>query len=366
MLQIQRKSASIIILIFFSISIPYAVLHIAASKPASAEDETLDQKVERLTQNSVIVDLHADTILRLYRNKQFLSKEYPGAQVDIPKWKRGGVKVQFFAISSPTPDKRPMIKKWEDIEYIPYFKRVVEKHPEIEQVTTHSEAQRVVNQGKIAIVLTVEGAGLIEDKIERVQMLYDAGVRAVGPIWNITNCLGDSARDAPRWNGLSPFGKEVIKEMNRLGIMIDVSHASEKAAWDIIHTSTQPVFASHSNAMAVRRHARNLTDDQIFVIASNGGIIGVCLHRTFLRKGLERATIDDVVAHVKHLIKVGDIDCVAIGSDFDGKAFLPIGLEDTGKLPALMKALFEAGLTEDQVKKIFGENAMRYFARICP
>ncbi len=333
--------------------------------PVNAGDP-IPRTVARLVAEGRFVDLHADTILRAARRHQDLLAEYPGAEVDIPKLRRAGVGLTFFAVCSPRPRLRPGFRTWKDFAFIRYFKEVMASHPDLEQAFSATDARRIQAQGRIPVVLSIEGAGILLNDPGRLQTLYEAGVRAIGLVWNITNTLADSARDEPKWGGLSPVGRDAVREMNRLGIMVDVSHASEAAFWDILETSTRPVYASHSNAHALRQHARNLKDEQIRAIAERGGIIGVAFHRTFLKRGRGPATIEDVVAHVQHIARVGGIGCVAIGTDFGGGAILPAGLGDIGKLPALVEALLRAGFSEQEVRAIMGGNAMRYFETICP
>ncbi len=340
--------------------------HLGGAAPAESRGDVVGEVVARLVAEGRFVDLHADTILRAARRRQDLDTEYPGAEVDIPKLRRAGVGLTFFAVCSPRPRLRPGFRTWEDFAFIRYFKHVVATHEGIEQALSASDARRIRAEGKIPVVLSLEGAGILLEDPGRLQTLYDAGMRAIGPVWNITNTLADAARDEPRWGGLSPVGRRAVLEMNRLGIMVDVSHASENAFWDIIETSKSPVYASHSNAYALRAHPRNLKDEQIRAIAKRGGVIGVAFHRTFLKRGRGPATIDDVVAHVRHIAAVGGVSSVAIGTDFGGGAILPAGLGDMGRLPDLVKALLESGFSEQDVRAIMGGNAMRYFETICP
>jgi membrane dipeptidase len=221
-------------------------------------------------------------------------------------------------------------------------------------------------QKKIAGIVVVEGGHCIEDKLENLFAFYAAGARVMTITWNNSTSWAVSAKDSRADNvGLSDFGKQVIRTMDSLGMVIDVSHVGRKSVDDILATSKNPIIASHSGAYAVRNHYRNLTDTQIRAIAERGGVIGVVFYPPFLVSS-GQARLDDVIQHIDYIKNlVGNVDCISLGSDFDGIEVTPTGLEDVTKFPAITAALLQKGYSRQDVRKILGENFMRVFRTIC-
>ena len=211
--------------------------------------------------------------------------------------------------------------------------------------------------GKKAFFIGIENGYAIGKDLTNITRYKDLGVVYITLCHNGDNDLCDSARGNLLWNGLSPLGKDAVREMNRLGIMVDVSHAADQTVWDVLEVSQQPIIASHSSARSLCNHARNLTDDQIRAIAAKGGVIQVCLYGGFLSL-THTATVADVVNHILHIRNIAGIDHVGIGSDFDGGG----GVEQcdaTNELINITQGLLCAGLTEKEIAKIWGGNFLR-------
>ncbi|MDL2256195.1 gamma-glutamyl-gamma-aminobutyrate hydrolase family protein [Parabacteroides sp. OttesenSCG-928-K15] len=222
---------------------------------------------------------------------------------------------------------------------------------------TAADLHRLKQEGKKALVPAIENGYAIGKDIAALQFFKEMGVAYITLCHNGNNDICDSASDAPRWNGLSPFGKEVVKEMNRLGIMIDVSHAAESTFYDVLATSALPVIASHSSARALCDHRRNLTDEQIKALAAKGGVVQICLYEGFLNKE-NKATLSDVIHHINHVVSQVGVDHVGIGSDFDGGGEV-IGCAAANELINITLRLLDEGYSDDDIQKIWGGNLLR-------
>jgi len=221
-----------------------------------------------------------------------------------------------------------------------------------------------VEQGKIASILTIEGGEALEGSVEVLQMLYHLGVRGLTLTWNYRNPLGDGVAERDTCGGLTKFGKTVVREMNRLGMLVDVAHLSAAGFWDVLQISSAPVIASHCNSFSICPHPRNLSDEQVRAIAAAGGVIGVTFVPAFVCAA--NPSLERLLDHVDHLVEVGGIECVGIGSDFEGfDGFLP-GLEDVTRLPCLTRGLLRRGYAPHEVRKIMGENFLRVLGKVLP
>lgn len=223
---------------------------------------------------------------------------------------------------------------------------------------TQEDLIRLKQQGKKSIFLGVENGYAIGEEIENLSRFKRMGVSYITLCHNGTNQIGDSAKGEPLWNGLSPFGKEVVREMNRLGIMIDVSHAAGSTFYDVLKESKTPVIASHSSARALCDHPRNLSDEQIKALAGKGGVIQVCLYKGFINENEEKASLSDAIRHINHIVSLVGTDHVGIGSDFDGGGEL-IGCRAANELINITTRLLKEGYAEEDIRKIWGENLLR-------
>jgi membrane dipeptidase len=238
----------------------------------------------------------------------------------------------------------------------------------------------------MSAILTLEEGGIIEGSLEKLEEVYSWGVRMMTLTWNYENEIGypninygDGLEKVDRKNknewlkphlvnteekGLKPFGIQVVKKMNELGMIIDVSHGSDALFYDVIKYSSKPIVASHSNSRSVYNHKRNLTDDMIRALAKNGGVIGINYCPEFVSKKRKTSQIPDLVKHINHIREVGGIDVIALGSDFDG-IDTPVGMSDCTKTLELKEALIEAGYSPKDIKKIFHDNFLRVFKANC-
>jgi membrane dipeptidase len=246
------------------------------------------------------------------------------------------------------------------------FEAQVRQNPDrLVQARSADEVLQVVAAGKLAGVLGVEGGHAIEGSIEKLKTVYARGARYLTITWNNATTWAMSARDSRSSTvGLSEFGKTVVRTMDTLGMIVDVSHTGIKTIWDVLATTKNPIIASHSGARALNNHYRNLTDEQIDSIAARGGVIGVVFYPPFL-SSRSVATIDTVIKHIDYLRNRAGIDHVAIGSDFDGIETTPVGLETVAKLPSLTEALLRHGYSIADVRKLLGENYLRVFRQVC-
>jgi membrane dipeptidase len=231
-------------------------------------------------------------------------------------------------------------------------------------VTNHAEFQRAHARGKMAVLLSIENGIAVEEDIGLLRVFHRLGVRMMSLAWNHRNRLADGIGKPRSRRGLTQLGREVLAEMERLGMLIDVSHLNERSFWDVMECATGPVVASHSNAFSIRPYPRNLTDAQIKAIAERKGFIGLNFCSYFLKEsGL--VTIKDIIKHARRIAGVGGPEVLAIGSDFDGISDPPAGLKHIGKMPSLLSELSKAGFSPDEVKMLSHENFLRVFKAVC-
>ena len=316
---------------------------------------------------------------------------------DIPRLRAGGVGGQFWSVYVPA-SLEPVEAAKATFEQIDVVRRMVAAHPEaFELATTADEVQRIHRRGRIASLMGIEGGYSIDDSLGLLREFHQAGVRYMTLTHSTTTTWADSATDAPKWGGLSPFGEQVVKEMNRLGMMVDLSHVSEETMLDAMRVSEAPVIFSHSSARAVTGHARNVPDSVLRMMPEDGGVVMVTFVPGFVNEqvrawgaarsaeqarlqslnpgdpdavtaGLQAwttahpapsASIDDVVAHIQHVREVAGVDHVGLGGDFDGVGSLPDGLEGVDAYPRLLAALMRNGWSEADIRKLAGENVLR-------
>ncbi len=318
-----------------------------------------------------ISDAHCDTAMRMINEGFKIGKRSDTGHVDIPRLIEGNVGVQVFACwvgkpGEPEGHYSSLAKQMINALYTQF----AENYNLIELVTDAKSLSKAEENGKIAGIIGIEGGQAIEDSLYMLDVLYGLGVRLMTIVWGSTN-WADASREPEKHNGLTNFGRDVIREMNRLGMIVDVSHSSDKTTWDVIDISSHPIIASHSSSYAICPHPRNVNDDLIKAISNNGGVICVNFCPEFLDeeywKGskTEPPSIDKVVEHIEHIIEVGGIGCVGIGSDYDGMGPAPKGLEDASKLPNLTKRLLERGFSETEITKIMHDNFLRVFNDVC-
>lgn len=305
-----------------------------------------------------LLDLHCDTILRCVdeENGQYGLGCNP-FYIDIEKLKRAEAVGQFFAVYvdlKKYPDRLERCLALVDRFYL----ELSENSEAIRIASNYQELEHNMAQGKLSAFLCIEEGGAIQGKLENLRAFYRLGVRLITLTWNYPNEIGYPNFE---WTyadkGLTAFGEEVVREMNRLGMLIDVSHLSDQGFYDVARLSNQPFVASHSDARALVNNPRNLTNDMIRILAEKGGVTGINFECTFLGDS-ETGTIGDIVRHVKHIRKVGGVEVLAIGTDFDG-TMNPVEMTDIGQMDRLVEELRKEGFSEGELEKIFYKNAIR-------
>jgi membrane dipeptidase len=333
-----------------------------------------EEKALQLHRDAIVVDSHCDTLLEVMgvdwktngtKPPRSLGEKSTNGQVDIPRLIEGGVDVQIFAAYIEPQYKVGPLAVKRGLQMIDAFHTEIAKYQDkISFATKYEEIMNTVKNHRIAALLSFEGGEPLSGDLGLLRMFYRLGIRAITLTWNQRNEIADGVGEKRTKSGLTEFGVQAIKEMNRLGIVIDVSHLSETGFYDVIETTNAPIIASHSNAQALCNHPRNLTDDQIRAVAKNGGVIGMCFSPSFIDQNEEQRTIDRLLDHVDHVRKLVGCEHLGIGSDFDGFPGIPKGLEDVTKMPMITKGLLARGYSEEDIRKILGGNYLRIFERI--
>lgn len=319
------------------------------------------RRAKEIHRKHLTIDTHTDTPLRFKGKYNIGNREK--TQVCLPKMEEGLLDGQYLAcwVKQGKCDAENTKKAVDRVNsLIESVYTQVEKNKErVEIARTPADFKRIKSQGKKAFFLGIENAYGVGSSLKDIKRVKDLGVTYITLCHTKNNDYCDSSSDTiARWNGLSPFGKKAIKEMNSLGIMIDVSHASEKTFWDVIKYSNKPIIASHSSSRALYDHDRNLTDDQLRAIAKNGGVAQACIVNEFLRKDKKKACLDDFINHLCHMIEVAGIDHVGIGTDFDGGGGVK-GCRGDNDLIRITVKLLEKGYSEEDIAKIWGKNFLR-------
>jgi membrane dipeptidase len=366
---------------------------------------------------ALVADLHCDTLIQIKRGYDF-SQRHKEYHVDIPRLMEGGVDLQVFACC-PMPLKKGEHYLGHVNVSIDLLKSEISKHSDkIEVCLTSAEAEKIKAKNRIAALLAIEGGVALDEDPKNLERFYKKGIRLI----TITHdqptgwCAGWKEKDLP-FGGLSDLGKEMISEMNRLGIIIDLSHSSDATVEEVLKASSQPVIASHSNARSLCDHLRNLTDDQIKSLAKKGGMMGITFVSQFLsaefgkasteywkkvpkdkakalpelflseiseeekQKRMQkfkplldevgkklkalRPSVKTVVDHIDYMVKLVGPDYVGIGSDFDGMSMPPLELEDCSEMPNITRELVARSYNETDIEKILGGNFMRVFKSVC-
>lgn len=306
-----------------------------------------------------VVDFHCDTLLKLKKEKYNFSIENKNLHVDLPKLRKACVNIQVFSIFI----EQPNLMFEQVIQMIDYFYELVEDTKSLELATSIREIEEIIKNGKVAALLLLEGGDCIFD-LSALRTLYRLGVRIVTLTHNNRNLIADGVGENEACGGVTRFGKKVIREMNRLGMIIDVSHLCERSFWDVLKYSKDPVIASHSNARSVCDHERNLSDEQILELAKKGGVIGINFCPSFLSER-ERAGLKDVAKHIRYIKDLVGIEHIGLGSDFDGISSTPTGLSHVGMLPNLFEFLIKNEvLDNEELLKFKGLNWIRIISQV--
>jgi microsomal dipeptidase-like Zn-dependent dipeptidase/gamma-glutamyl-gamma-aminobutyrate hydrolase PuuD len=333
-------------------------------------------KAKELHARILTLDTHTDTPMA-YAGAFDLGKKTGGAfnppfteaKVSLPLMEQGRLDAVFMVAYIPQGELTDAARR-DAYDYaldrLAQALRQAELYPSrVGIARTPEDILRLKREGKKAIVPGVENGYAIGKDISRLSALKQSGVCYMTLCHNGYNDICDSSSGTPEWNGLSPFGKEVVREMNRLGIMIDVSHAAESSFYDVLHESRTPVIASHSSARALCDHPRNLADRQICELAAKGGVVNICLYAGFLKQGAQmgEASLSDAVRHINYIVNLAGIDHIGIGSDFDGGGELE-GCRASNELIHLTTRLLDEGYSEADIRKIWGENLLRVMAAV--
>lgn len=302
-----------------------------------------------------VADAHCDFLYGAVQSGYDIANRKREQCIALPDMEAGHVALQFFACWIDTTLRTPPLHQC--VVMIDAYYRMLAENPRLVAMSRDFRP----DSGKIATVLTVEGGEAVEGSLGVLRTLYQLGVRAMTLTWNENNELSGAAMGKGN-RGLTTVGKEIIDEMTRIGMAIDVAHLSDKGIDDILARTDAPIFASHSNARKVYDSPRALEDTHIRAIAERGGVIGVNFYYQQLGPK-QPACIDDIVRHICHIVKTGGIDCCTIGSDFDGMQQYPRDLKSSKDFPALMKALEQVGFSENEIAKIAYWNLHRYIAR---
>jgi membrane dipeptidase len=304
-----------------------------------------------------MIDLHCDTASRLYYEGEKLKENK--FSVDIKKLKEGKANGQVFAHFIELDKCKNPYEEFLSM-HNNFLKEINDNKDSISIVTNIDELKLVNNEGKIGAFLSIEEGEVLEGRVERVKEVYDKGIRIITLTWNFPNKIGYPNVDfIHKDKGLSECGKDIVAEMERVGIIPDVSHLSDKGFWDVLDICKKPFIATHSNARSIKEHSRNLTDDMIRKLSEKGGVMGINFCSNFLGES-ELARLDDMVRHINHIKKVGGIDVIGLGSDFDGIGN-KVEIEHIGKIELLAYKLKENGYKESEIDKILVKNAIRLF-----
>ena len=381
-----------------------ALILLACFLLASVSADNVAARARKLHFSAIVLDTHADTPQRfLFENFDLGHRDSEG-HVDIPRMRAGGLNAVFFSIWAPSSVNGPRGVK-RALDLIDAVREQVRRHPQdLVLAATAAEVRRAHAQRKIAVLMGLEGGHLIDDDLGTLRAYAALGVRYMTLTHGSNTNWADSSTDQPKHNGLTPFGKSVVQEMNRLGILVDVSHVSDKTFYDALAASRAPMIASHSSCRALCNVARNMTDDMIRALAKKGGVIQINYNTGFLSQEyatarsaikaevdardaeiekrfgeneagqireqervrreltaegkLPKVSWEKIVEHIDHAVKLVGADHVGLGSDFDG-ATMPLGMEDCSELPRITQALLEKGYSESDIRKILGGNTLR-------
>ena len=352
---------------------------------SSAQQSLLDQ-ASAILRETPLIDGHNDLPWQ-YREKASLDlskldirQPQPALHTDIPRLRRGGVGGQFWSVYVPaTMQGKEAVRA--TMEQIDIVYQMADRYPDTFEIArTAADVERIFKSGKIASLIGMEGGHSIDNSLGALRMFYKLGARYMTLTHSVNTPWADSATDKPEHHGLTPFGEDVVREMNRLGMLVDLSHTSPETMHAALRVTQAPVIFSHSSARALNDHPRNVPDDVLARMPANGGVVMVTFVPEFIsaevreydalpaeqkrREPAPRATMAQVANHIDHIRKVAGINHIGIGSDFDGITTVPQNLEDVSKYPVLVAELLRRGYTKDDLKKILGQNVLRVMRQV--
>lgn len=333
----------------------------------------MNEAIHQLHRRATVVDAHIDTLLdimvpparpvKLPTPRNFGERSDKG-HVDLPRLVESGVDLQVFA-AYIQPEYKIERALHRFMQLADRFYQMLEAHKDRMMLFTKvSDVYEAERNSKIAAMLSIEGGEAVEADLGILRMLHKLGVRAITLTWNERNQIADGAAEGRTKGGLTNFGVELVGEMNKIGMVVDVSHLSDAGFFDVIETTKSPIIASHSNCRSLCNHRRNLTDEMIRLLADNGGVMGMNFAPAFIDERRDHASLERVLDHVDHVAKLVGVDYIGLGSDFDGIESTPKGLEDVTKMPWFTEGLIRRGYSEDDVLKILGGNFLRVFKKV--
>ena len=389
-------------------ALAFALALVAGASASSSSQPQVSANASRVHQRAIVVDTHDDTTQRLIFDKTFdIGARHADGSIDIPRMREGGLDAIFFSIWLTGDVTGPTAVRGA-LRQIDAVREAVRTHPrDLVLATSAADIRRAAASGQIAALMGVEGGHMLDEDLGVLRTFAALGVRYLTLTHSLNTTWADSSGDTPVHNGLTAFGREVVRELNRLGVMVDLSHVADKTFYDALEVTRAPVLLSHSSIRAISKHPRNVTDDMLRALARNGGVVMINYNAAFLSEefrvatstpdwrarneaidkacagdegcailGRQRAAheamragqlpqvgLDKIVEHIEHAVKIAGVDHVGLGSDFDG-AVMPLGLEDASKLPTLTNALLAKGYSEGDVQKILGGNVLRVMEQV--
>jgi membrane dipeptidase len=363
-------------------------------------------EVNKLHKEALVWDCHNDLVYRVLYEKLDIGHRLPAGHVDIPRLKEGHVDVQTVALFVQNflyPDKCAR----QALQLIESMRAAIEKNSDsVELARTGADVERIVKKGKIAMPLAIEGGHAIENDLERLREFHSLGVSSMTLTHNISHGWADSSGDKSRWGGLNDLGRKVVKEMNRIGMVIDISHVSDETFFDVMEITEDPVIASHSGCRFLNPHHRNMSDEMLKALGQNGGVIGIVFVLPFLTSEYNKAmselaaisqpwfqkippiedldlriavehlqagldwpledlpNIEDVLDHIDHAVKIARVDHVGLGADMYPRTPSPVGIRGVQDYPNITRGLKERGYSDEDILKIMGRNFLRVWSKV--
>jgi membrane dipeptidase len=370
-------------------------ISVLAQKPDDAAE-----RAKKIHFSSIVLDTHIDVTPKLQTDWKF-TEEHTTGHIDLPRMKSGGLNALFFSIymRGTITGQKAVDDAMERIAAV--HKLAKDLPDKVMLCTTAAQVRQAHSQGKIAALMGMEGGHMINNSLETLRKYAQLGVRYLTLTHSVNTDWADSSGDQPKHNGLTAFGKDVVRELNRLGVMVDISHVADKTFWDALEVSKAPMIASHSSCRALSGHSRNMTDEMIKALAAKGGVIQINYLDSFIDKDLflwtqktqatrreltqkypgrenfskireelekqfgpaPKASWERIVDHIDHAVKLVGADHVGLGSDFDGGS-MPVGMEDCSKLPKITEALVRKGYKDADIRKILGLNTLRLMEEV--
>lgn len=367
---------------------------------SAQQADAIAEKARKIHFSSLVLDTHIDVTPKLQTSWKF-AEEHTNGHIDLPRMKKGGLNGLFFSIFMPGTVTGPKAVN-DSLERIAAVHKLAQDMPDqVALCLTAADVQKAHKEGKIAGLMGMEGGHMINNSLPILRMYANLGIRYLTLTHSVNTDWGDSSTDTAKHNGLTDFGKDVVRELNKLGVMVDISHVSDKTFYDALAVSSAPMIASHSSCRALSEHPRNMTDDMIKALAAKGGVIQINYLDSFIDPTLAaysqksrammmelraknpgpenfakireeiakvfgpapKASWEKIVEHIDHAVKLVGADHVGLGSDFDGGS-MPVGMEDCTQLPKITEALLRKGYKESDIRKILGENTVRLMADV--